>query len=229
VYLLVNKPVGVLSTNRDPAGRTRVLDLVGGEHRLFTVGRLDKSSEGLILVTNDGQLAYRLLHPRFAVERTYEVVLAGEPTAEDLEVLRRGIHLAEGRVRVVRLRVKRRQKHSAVLEMVLTEGRNREIRRMAARIGHKVLALKRIGFGPLRLGDLPPGGFRPLTRLEFQKLRDVARRNRPTGSAGLSSAAPGELPNVGAERTAGNRPRGPQRARHPSSRQPARRSKGTRR
>ena len=175
-YFLVNKPPGVISTSRDPAGRLRVIDLLGEEQRLFTVGRLDKSSEGLLLVTNDGDLAHRLLHPSFAVERAYEVVVAGEPTREAIDQLRQGIHLAEGRVRVVRLRVKRRQKRSTVLEMVLAEGRNREIRRMAARIGHKVMSLKRIGFGPLRLGELPSGAYRPLNRTELQKLRDLAGR-----------------------------------------------------
>jgi 23S rRNA pseudouridine2605 synthase len=172
-YFLVNKPLGVISTNRDPVGRLRVIDLVGKEQRLFTVGRLDKSSEGLILVTNDGELAHRLLHPSFAVPRTYQVRVAGEPTREAIDQLRRGIHLAEGRVRVVRLRIKRRLKRSTILEMELAEGRNREIRRMAARIGHKVMSLKRIAFGPLRLGELPAGAYRPLSRAELQKLRDL--------------------------------------------------------
>ena len=98
IHLMVNKPAGVLSTSRDPGGRVRVIDLIGGEQRLFTVGRLDKSSEGLLLVTNDGALAYQLLHPRFGVERVYEVVVAGEPSRENLDTLRRGVHLAEGRV-----------------------------------------------------------------------------------------------------------------------------------
>jgi 23S rRNA pseudouridine2605 synthase len=182
-YFLVNKPPGVISTSRDPAGRMRVIDLLGVDQRLFTVGRLDKSSEGLILVTNDGELAHRLLHPSFQVERTYHVVVAGEPSRESIDQLRSGIHLAEGRVQVVRLRVKKRWKRSTLLEMVLAEGRNREIRRMAARIGHKVMSLKRIAFGPLRLGELPSGAYRPLSRSELRKLRDWVDTPDESGSS----------------------------------------------
>lgn len=210
IYLLVHKPPGVISTSRDPAGRLRVVDLVATDQRLFTVGRLDKSSEGLILVTNDGELANRLLHPRYQVERTYQVVVAGEPTREAIDALRRGVHLAEGRVRVARLRIRHRRKRSTVLEMVLTEGRNREIRRMAARIGHKVMSLKRVGFGPLRLGDLPPGAYRELTRAELQRLRDLPRRR-----AGGTTSRPSSPERHSRGRAQGNRT---QQMRKPASR-----------
>ncbi len=175
VYYVLNKPAGVVSTAGDPAGRTRVIDLVQTNERLFTVGRLDQSSEGLILLTNDGELANRLMHPRYGVERVYQVVVAGHATQETLEKLRRGVHLAEGRVQVSRVRISRRHKRSTFLEMVLAEGRNREIRRIAARLGHKVMKLKRIAFGPIRLGQLPPGAYRQLTAQELKRLRALLR------------------------------------------------------
>lgn len=179
VYYAVNKPVGVLCTNHDPAGRTRVVDLVPSDERLFTVGRLDRGSEGLILVTNDGGLANRLAHPRYGVEKTYAVRVVGQPTAEDLQVLRRGVHLAEGVAKVAMVKVKRRLKQATDLEIVLNEGRNREIRRILARVGHKVLQLKRIAIGPLRLAKLPAGASRRLTTEEIRKLQQ-ATRSKPS-------------------------------------------------
>ena len=178
VYYLVNKPPGVVSTSRDPSGRPRVIDLVPASERLFTVGRLDKSSEGLILVTNDGELANRLAHPRYRIEKTYLADVAGHPSPESLRTLRRGVHLAEAVAEVARLRVKKRRKLTTVLELALDEGRNREIRRMLAKIGHNVVALRRIALGPLRLGDLPTGAYRRLTP------RELSRLQRAVGLAG---------------------------------------------
>jgi 23S rRNA pseudouridine2605 synthase len=175
VYFAVHKPRGVLSTNRDPSGRPRVVDLVAaGTARLFTIGRLDLNSEGLILVTNDGELANRLTHPRYGVSKTYRVLVAGNPSTDILDKLKRGIHLAEGFVRVENISVRSRQKESALLEMVLREGRNREIRRLLARVGHKVLRLTRIAVGPVRLGTLPAGANRRLTHKEIESLRREA-------------------------------------------------------
>jgi len=172
VYYAVHKPKGVVSTSRDPAGRPRVIDLVPQRAgRLFNVGRLDRASEGLILVTNDGDLANRLTHPRYGVEKTYHVEVAGRPDRVVLAKLKRGVRLAEGFAQVVRVRIKRHRKQSTVLEMVLDEGRNREIRRLLARVGHKVLRLTRVAVGPVRLGDLPPGSYRELTRTERKALR----------------------------------------------------------
>jgi 23S rRNA pseudouridine2605 synthase len=170
-YYAVNKPRGVVCTNRDPAGRLRVVDLVpAGAVRLFTVGRLDLSSEGLILLTNDGELANRLTHPRYGVLKTYRVQVASRPGSDVLIKLRRGVHLAEGVARVEDVRVKSRHKESTILEIVLREGQNREIRRLLARLGHKVQRLVRIAVGPIRLGDLPPGGWRALKREEVAAL-----------------------------------------------------------
>jgi len=182
LYYLVNKPTGVVSTSRDPSARPRVIDLLPSDERLFTVGRLDLSSEGLILATNDGELANLLAHPRYGVEKIYHAQVAGVPEREVLDRLRQGVHLAEGFAHAKRVTVKSQHKQSALLEIVLDEGRNREVRRLLARVGHKVLRLKRVGLGPLRLGDLAPGEFRPLRREEVRALKDAAgasRRSHP--------------------------------------------------
>ena len=163
VYYAVNKPKGVVTTNRDPGGRPRVIDLVPNQDiRLFAIGRLDLNSEGLILVTNDGELANRLTHPRYGVEKVYLAQVVGRPTPEVLDKLRRGVHLAEGVARVEEVRIESHQKESTWLEIILREGMNREIRRLLARVGHKVLRLVRVSVGPVRLGKLPPGTVRPL-------------------------------------------------------------------
>ncbi len=227
VYFMVHKPPGVVSTNRDPSGRPRVIDLVPYPQRLFTVGRLDLWSEGLILATNDGELANRLAHPRYGVEKTYQVEVAGTVSPAELKKLRGGMHLAEGVVRVVTARVKQRFKRSTLLEIVLAEGRNREIRRILARAGHKVLRLKRVALGPLRLAELPPGAVRPLARQEVRDLKLIAgggerqrprRAKRPVSKAKTASSPPrrtvitGDGPNAGVARsgrrkTATRRPR----------------------
>jgi 23S rRNA pseudouridine2605 synthase len=183
VYYLVHKPPGVLSTNRDPAGRPRVVDLLAPKgERLFTVGRLDMSSEGLILATNDGELANLLTHPRYGVEKTYHVEVAGTIDRTELARLEEGMYLAEGFARVVGARIKTRFKKSTLLEITLDEGRNREIRRLLARTGHKVMRLRRIALGPLRLGEVPSGAYRPLTgdevRALWQTTTPAARRER---------------------------------------------------
>ena len=176
VYYAVNKPKGVVTTNRDPGRRPRVIDLVPNQDiRLFAIGRLDLNSEGLILVTNDGELANRLTHPRYGVEKVYLAQVAGRPTAEILDKLRRGVHLAEGVAKVEEVRIESHQKESTWLEIILREGMNREIRRLLARVGHKVLRLVRVGVGPVRLGKLPPGTVRPLLHEEIQALRSLVK------------------------------------------------------
>ncbi len=196
VHYMLNKPIGIVSTNADPAGRPRVVDLIPGGQRLFTVGRLDISSEGLILVTNDGDLANRLAHPRYGIEKTYQVEVAGRIEKEDLAKLRQGVYLAEGFAKVKHVKVKTQYKQSALLEIVLDEGRNREIRRLLARIGHKVLRLKRVALGPLRLGELEPGTHRPLSHDELRDLRQATtpegRRQRRKERAKRDAARPGQ-------------------------------------
>ena len=176
VYYAVHKPPGVVCTNRDPSGRPRVIDLMPRtKARLFAVGRLDLHSEGLILVTNDGELADRVTHPRYGVAKTYRVLVAGRPSRSVLERLRRGVRLAEGTTRIESVRVRSHRKESTTLEMRLREGRNREIRRVLAKVGHKVLRLVRIAVGPVRLGKLRPGASRELTPKELQALRRAAK------------------------------------------------------
>jgi len=173
VYMLY-KPVGVVTTNYDPAGRPRVVDMVPGDQRLFAIGRLDRMSEGLILVTNDGELANLLAHPRYGVEKKYMVQVAGVPSPETLDRLRKGIQLSEGTARAQHVTLRSQHKLSAVLEMVLDEGKNREIRRMLAQLGHKVHQLKRVAVGKLSLGGLLPGQHRQLAWSEVDALRKDA-------------------------------------------------------
>jgi len=175
VYWLVHKPRGYLCTNHDPAGRPLAIDLVPHvPQRIYTVGRLDEASEGLLLLTNDGDLANRLMHPRFGVEKTYLVQVAGFPSPDDIQQLLKGVWLSDGHVRARQVKRLKRQGESTWLRIVLSEGKNREIRRMLARLGHKVLRLRRIALGPVMLGSLGPGKTRRLTGAELSALRRSA-------------------------------------------------------
>jgi len=178
LYFAVNKPSGVVTTNYDPSGRPRVIDLVPTEERVFAVGRLDRGSEGLILVTNDGEFANRLTHPRYGVSKTYLVRVAGNPSQAELAKLRRGVHLAEGLCKVDSLHVKGKHKGSTDMIIVLSEGRNREIRRILARVGHKVVRLKRLAVGRLKLADLPLGAWRRLMPAEIDGLLAEAKERK---------------------------------------------------
>lgn len=180
VYYLLHKPKGVLSTNRDPRGRRRAVDLLHGvRERVFPVGRLDAGTTGLLLMTNDGELADRLTHPRYGVNKTYSAEVAGPLGAEELEKLRRGIWLAGGRTQAARVRVVDRGPKAMRLEITLREGRNREVRRMLASLGHKVSQLKRIRMGSLSLRGVGVGKYRPLSPGEVSALKAVASRSVP--------------------------------------------------
>jgi 23S rRNA pseudouridine2605 synthase len=222
-YFLLNKPRGVLCTNSDPAGRPRAIDLVPGEKlRLFTVGRLDESSEGLILVTNDGELAHRLAHPRFQVRRTYAVQVAGRPTAEAIIALKEGMFFHEGRFHLQWIRRVGTKGNSTFLEVGLNHGQNREIRRLFARVGHKVMRLKRTEFGPLTLGRLAEGRFRTLTSVELKSLRELStarRTRRPKSPADPAAAAPAAAtaPKA-ASRRSSRGPAPPERVSRPEAR-----------
>ena len=227
-YFALNKPPGVLSTSKDPSGRAKAIDLIQTDQRVYTVGRLDKSSEGLIIVTNDGDFANLLTHPKFGVEKTYHVNVAGSPRLEDLQLLKDGIYLAEGFAKVERIKIRKRRKNYTELEMVLDEGRNREIRRLLAKIGHKVLRLRRVAIGNFKLGELPVGGHRRLTRDEIEMLRECAFRSakssshtdsRKAGRKSVRSKSTGER-----ERT-GGRPRRPGQSDSRSDSRPNSRSK----
>ena len=210
-YFAVHKPTGVVSTSRDQWRRARVIDLVDSKDRVFTIGRLDKESSGLILVTNDGSLANRLTHPRYKVPKTYQVTVAGHPKHEVIQKLRRGLILSDGPVRPDSVVIKKRLKQSSVLEIVLSEGRNREIRRMLARVDHKVVKLHRVAIGPIRLGMLPKGAHRELTRDEVNKLKafgssakKVAKKGGRKKSRGAKSAAgPGKRRGAASKQTKG--------------------------
>ena len=176
-YWLVYKPRGYLCTNHDPSGRPLAIDLVPHVHqRVYTVGRLDEDSEGLLLLTNDGDLANKLMHPRYGVEKTYLVQVAGRPTSEDLDQLLKGVYLSDGHVRARRVRRLKSQGESTWLQIVLSEGKNREIRRMLARLKHKVMRLRRTAIGPVILGRLASGKSRPLRADELARLRESAER-----------------------------------------------------
>ncbi|MFL5781693.1 MAG: pseudouridine synthase [Thermoleophilaceae bacterium] len=171
VYAL-NKPAGVVSTARDTHGRPTVTELVPAERRLYPVGRLDADSTGLILLTNDGALANLLTHPRYEVPKTYvarvEPASVGEPA---LRRLREGVDLDDGRTAPAGVR----QPRPGVLEITLREGRKRQVRRMFDAVGHRVVELERVAFGPLRLGDLGAGRHRRLSLAEVERLRAAAR------------------------------------------------------
>jgi 23S rRNA pseudouridine2605 synthase len=174
-YFLVNKPIGVVCSNADPQGRPRVIDLFPPWHgRLFSVGRLDETSEGLLIVTNDGELAHALAHPRFQVERVYRCIIAGIPSDETFDQLRRGLHFTEGKFRMRDVRRLKSNGKSTLVEVILTEGQNREVRRLFARVGHKVLKLKRTAFGPMKIGELESAAYRPLTPSEVRILKQYA-------------------------------------------------------
>jgi 23S rRNA pseudouridine2605 synthase len=177
VYWLVNKPRGYLCTNHDPSRRPLALDLVPHiSQRVFTVGRLDEDSEGLLLLTNDGDLANRLMHPRYGVDKTYLVLVAGNPSPDDLKKLMEGVYLSEGHVKARNVKRLRKQGNSTWLRIVLSEGKNREIRRMLARLDHKVLRLKRIAIGMLDLGSLASGKSRPVTPQELKGVKRLAQK-----------------------------------------------------
>jgi len=175
VYFAVNKPKGYVSTNADPSGRPRVVDLLPEiPERVYAVGRLDEDSTGLMILTNDGELANRLAHPRYGVEKTYRALVAGIPGPELVAKLTEGVWLSDGKVRAKRARIVGRQGQAAQLELVLAEGKKREIRRMLSKLGHKVMSLTRIAMGPITLKGLPVGDCRPLSRHEVELLRKVA-------------------------------------------------------
>jgi 23S rRNA pseudouridine2605 synthase len=182
-YLLLNKPAGVVSTRRDPQRRTTVLDLLakaGVRGYFYPVGRLDYESEGLIILTNDGDFAERLTHPRYELERTYEAQVAGIPDERDLARLRQGV-LIEGRrtlpasVRMLRT-VETRRGGEAILELTVREGRNRQVRRMCDAIAHPVERLRRTRIGPLADRRLKPGQVRDLTPDEVRSLTGATVR-----------------------------------------------------
>lgn len=176
VYYLLNKPVGYVTTAKDPQGRPTVLDLIPSPERIYPVGRLDYDSEGLLLLTNDGDVAYVLTHPRYEIKKKYLVEVQGTPNPETLLRLARGIKLADGWTAPAKVKLIRGSGETAVLTIEIHEGRNRQVRRMFEAVGHPVLWLKRLTMGPLRLGGLRSGEYRRLTPEEIAALQQLVVR-----------------------------------------------------
>jgi 23S rRNA pseudouridine2605 synthase len=180
MHFLVNKPRGLVCSNVPEGGRPRVVDLIQGvEQRLFTVGRLDVESEGLVIVTNDGALANRLAHPRYGVAKTYVVDVDGTLTPEEIAKLKKGVYLAEGAVRFDDISSRSAGRGKSSVRVIIRQGLNREIRRAFAALGHRVRRLRRIAIGPLTDADLQPGSHRKLTADELAALDHDEAAPRP--------------------------------------------------
>jgi 23S rRNA pseudouridine2605 synthase len=213
-WIALHKPRGYLSTRSDPQGRPTVYDLLPKElHGLFYVGRLDLDSEGLLLLTNDGDTANRLLHPRYEVARVYEVLVRGEVKPDKIEMLLQGVELDDGVATAESVRVLGVVRNEMRLQMTLREGKKREVRRMLWAVGHKVLRLKRLSYGPIQLGRLPEGKWRKLSEAELQILHGKARAGAPERPAHKSGKRP-------MKRGGAPRKRGPSKRSSPESRRP---------
>jgi len=173
IYIMLHKPEGVVTTVTDPFGRTTVMDLVPDKMRLYPVGRLDFDTSGLLLMTNDGEWAQKLTHPKYEISKTYTAVVKGTPTAESLQKFRRGIVIDGKKTAPAQIKLIKNDKKSTNSKVLITihEGRNHQVRKMCEAIGHKVITLKRVEVGGLELGTLPKGKWRPLTAKEVKNLK----------------------------------------------------------
>ena len=175
----------------DPEGRPTVIDFLKGvKSRVYPVGRLDYDSEGLLMMTNDGDLAHLLIHPRQAIPRTYHVKIKGILTDQDLSHLRKGVLLPGGRTASCRVEKRRKTASNSWLEVVLYEGQKRQIRRMMEKLGHSVLKLKRVRLATLELGDLPPGKYRTLSSAEIRSLRSFIAKRQSVMRSRLQTTQP---------------------------------------
>ncbi len=173
-YLVMHKPMNVVTTMRDPQGRRTVAELIPkGLPRVVPVGRLDYDTSGVLLLTNDGELANVLTHPRFGVEKTYRAVVKGRLLPDEVRRLQQGVQIEEFRARGAQLRVVATRREESIVDLTVHEGKHRQVRRMFEAVGHPVVALTRLRFGPIRLGDLPPGRSRPATDRELAQLRSL--------------------------------------------------------
>lgn len=184
-YYVLNKPAGYVTTMDDPHGRRTVAELLpaGAAAGMFPVGRLDQDTTGLLLLSTDGDLAYRLMHPKFHVPKTYIAEVEGRMSEEAADRLRAGIMLDDGPTKPADVRILQARRLRSKVEVVLSEGRKRQVRRMLYEVGHPVTSLSRVAFGPVLLGDLVPGGTRELTAEELAALREASGIDE-TGSAG---------------------------------------------
>jgi 23S rRNA pseudouridine2605 synthase len=169
----LNKPKGVICTSSDPQGRKKAIDLVPSRERIFCVGRLDVDSTGIIILTNDNELANRLTHPRYGLAKTYVVKVRGEISSEQIEKLKKGVWLAEGKTAGAAIKILRRSHKESLVEATIREGLNREIRRMFAKMGLPVRSLERTHIGKISARGLGIGKFRPLTKAEAEYLKKI--------------------------------------------------------
>jgi 23S rRNA pseudouridine2605 synthase len=174
VHLMLHKPPDVVTTLSDPQGRRTVADLVEADVRVYPVGRLDADTTGLLLLTNEGELAHRLAHPSSEVEKVYRATVRGRPSEVALQRLRDGVELEDGPTAPAHVKMLRVGDRASTVEVAIHEGRNRQVRRMFDVVGHRVLGLHRSRYGPLALGELPRGQTRPLRPAEVRALRRAA-------------------------------------------------------
>lgn len=175
VYFLLNKPKGVICTNRDPQGRKKAIDLVQARERIFCVGRLDADTTGLIILTNDSELSNRLTHPRYELSKTYVVGIKGQIESEQIEKIKKGIWLAEGKTGKASVKILKRGHKESSIEVTIRQGLNRQVRRTLARVGLRVKSLTRTRIGKLSSRGLGVGRFRPLTKTEVAYLKKTTR------------------------------------------------------
>ncbi len=182
-YILLYKPRGYISSVEDQFGRPTVLSLLGRDvkERVYPVGRLDYDAEGVLLITNDGELANKLIHPRYQVPKTYHVKVKGVPDEKDINKLRKGVYLREGKTKPAEVRVLGRARENTWVEITVTEGRYRLIKRMCWNVGHPVCRLKRVRFAGLGPGRLKPGEYRHLTPQEVERLKKLVERDEEKG------------------------------------------------
>jgi len=182
VYFLLNKPKGVICSNKDPQGRRKAIDLIRTDQRIFCVGRLDIDTTGLIILTNDSELANRLAHPRYSLPKTYAVCVKGRIDPEAIEKLKSGIWLAEGKTSRAAVKIAKRNFKESLVEITIEQGLNRQIRRMFAKVGFPVKSLKRTRIGRLDCRGLGPGKYRRLSPAELAHLEKAGKKRRAARS-----------------------------------------------
>ena len=175
VYFLLNKPMGVISTTADEFGRDTVTSLIDTNERIYPVGRLDKDTHGLVLLTNNGELTHQLIHPRYHVVKTYKLIVQGKVKESQIEKLRKGVILTDGITLPADVQIVKQTADQTTLTVAIHEGRNRQVRRMCEAVGINLVDLQRINFGPLKLGTLPKGEYRELSKKEIQELFAAVR------------------------------------------------------
>jgi 23S rRNA pseudouridine2605 synthase len=173
VYFLLNKPKGVICTNSDPQGRRRAIDFIGYPERIFCIGRLDADTTGLIILTNDSELANRLTHPRYKVRKSYQAKVKGKVDGPAIERLKKGVWLAEGKTGEAVVKILKSDQNESLIEITISQGLNRQVRRMLARVDVRIKSLKRVAIGKLQLGNLAIGKFRELNPSEVAGLRKL--------------------------------------------------------